>query len=257
MALLSAKDCSSLQSLMVWFRHLDVQHPLFSIPSGRLPPRVFQLPLSLLHLKEVHIHFERPLCLHLETASLSAVLAPFASMHRLERFSLDGGQTRFGCTDRDIDIMTGYWRRLRTLAVAFPVDSTLQTTPSVRALAHIAHGWPLLEVLCLPALLRLGDFTPFPSVVPHRALRQFNIVYTGAIGPVNLSEVKQFAVYLSIQFPNILPVASWDYSVNGTEPILWNPRVDWRRVLDLVQQALVIIRERRSGSSTSGSDPAA
>lgn len=228
--------CRCLQNLSIKFDMIDLDEDVE--PSNFL--KLFQLPVGFTHIHTLQVHFEFPVGWSSVPPLLSDFLLPLATLYKLSRLYLNFRGTMFVCTDQDIRLITRYWPMLTTFAATF-LSQRESGQPSVRALDYVTQGWRRLEVLCLPSLQDLSDFKK--RVCPHPHLRRIGILSSVITNLRGRAELGNFAVYLSLRFPNML--TEWPSPVRfGEMDYDWRVCHHWEMILELVGQARAIIASR-------------
>ena len=256
-SIFGATDFPRLRNLSIRFnteRDASVDSP------ERALRHILLLPAPFAHIRALYVRLDiripifpalRAHWLPGTGVRLSLLLLPLASLYGLQKLHVvSGTQTRISCVDDDIHAISRQWANLMTLAISL---DTFSGNISVFALDHMLRSWPKLEVLCLPTLI---DFTTLQCVRPHRNLRRLSIL---SLPPArHVKEVKDFAVYLSMQFPNLQTEQPFPHLTFPGEDQdgRWTPCHAWWLILDLVRQAQGIIQSRRSRDQTAGVLPA-
>ncbi|KZT74118.1 hypothetical protein DAEQUDRAFT_754079 [Daedalea quercina L-15889] len=171
--------------------------------------------------------------------SLYSFLAPLIPLQRLEQLYVLCKDTRFACTDENMKLLTRHWPKLTAFVVDFDSPRGASSYPSAHVLADIAKGWPMLRVLCLPSIGDLSTFPSLQSVCPHRSLRQLRLVSDVKLRHPN--DAKNFAVYLAVQFPNLVSPFT---DLGDDEPDTSDLCTEWLTIFALVDQARSFIRTR-------------
>lgn len=241
-------NCPRLQNLTIVVNMEDM-----GIIASMDLRQILRPPAGFVHMRTLYVRFQGPkgLCdWRSVTLQLSSFLLPLAPLHELEHLYLVCERAWFTCTDNDIRLITRHWPNLSTFAAIFRLPQG--EYPSVRSLAYIAH-WPRLKVLCLPSLRNLANFDKV--LYPHYDLRHFGII--SCVEVQDSSEVKNFAVYLSLQFPNLQTAHPFPVRLNDSVDYEWTMCHHWGKILDVVRQAKSVIEQHshfrqrnRSGNFT-------
>lgn len=231
-------DCQRLRNLTIQFDTEDIEF----LESSCLR-QVLRTPAGFAHMRTLYVRFQGPVDWRSAPPQLSSFLLPLAPLHKLEQLYIVCEETLFACTDEDIRLITRHWRNLSTFAATF---MSQDGNPSARALDHIAHNWPRLEVLCLPSLRDLASFDK--HLCPHHSLRHLGILsfvaYREIRSQEDYIEVKNFAVYLSLQFPNLKTGQPFPARLSNDVDHVWKQCHSWGKILEVVQQARSLIRQR-------------
>lgn len=224
-------ECRRLRKLSIEF---DVEDAGKLAESSDLH-QILRLPSSFAHICILHVRLEETRW-RSAPLQLSDLLSPLATLRKLEKLYLICEETLLACTDEDIRLITRHWWGLTTFAANFLPESG---GPSVRVLNYIAQGWPKLEVLCLPSLRNLAEFDK--NVQPHHSLRRLGIL--SFVAHRSCIEVGNFAVYLSLRFPNLFTERPFPPRL-GDSNYNWQPCHSWWKILAVVKQARSVIRRR-------------